>query len=49
MELNLFTQKVVDDLKAGKKMLAMLAPSFVVDFKYPEKIKSVLCARLGLL
>lgn len=45
MELSQDNQKVVDDLKAGKKMLAMVAPSFVVDFKYPELV--VLLKQMG--
>lgn len=38
MELNASQQKVVDDIKAGKKIIAMLAPSYIVDFNYPEII-----------
>lgn len=38
MELSSDSQKLFKDLKSGKKIVAMLAPSYVVDFKYPDII-----------
>lgn len=35
-ELSEDVQKVVKDLRTKKKILAMIAPSFVVDFNYPD-------------
>jgi len=31
-------KKIISELRSGKKMVAMVAPSFVVDFGYPEII-----------
>lgn len=35
-QLSPFVRKAVDDLNKKKKIFVMLAPSYVVDFKYPD-------------
>jgi iron only hydrogenase large subunit-like protein len=44
-ELSPFVKKVLDDLKSKKKIIVMLAPSFVADFKYPDIVLDL--KRLG--
>jgi iron only hydrogenase large subunit-like protein len=37
-QLSPFVHKTINDLKKNKKIFVMLAPSYVVDFKYPDVV-----------